>query len=122
MNIFKVESPFDYIYQVKDKPSIFFGERKSLAYINYYIIGFAMGRKETNLGIDKLTEKFLLLPYGGFQEFVSKKFNNMNDVVSQSWYNIIEFMTFSPEDAFNLFYDLLDEFFENSNLKFESNR
>ena len=81
----------------------------SLCSVHFYVKGFFMGRSGTNLNVDKMTARFLSTT-DGFQSFVTKKFNISNN--AHSWYDIIEFETNSPDEAFNAFYVLLYEFFE----------
>jgi hypothetical protein len=111
MQTFTVNTPFDYIHELKDKPAMFWGNKKSLAYIDFYIRGFYMGRRGTGVPDDEKTVKFLGFSGDGFNEFVAKRFNIST---SQTWYNIIEFVSLSNDDeAFKTFYNLLDEFFSN---------
>ncbi|MCL2216658.1 MAG: hypothetical protein FWB91_06505 [Defluviitaleaceae bacterium] len=109
MNIVKLNTPFDYIATLRERPAIFWGNRRSLSYIYFYIQGFLMGRAGTDLGIDKMTADFTAK--NGFQSFVANKFNITNN--AQPWYSIIEFETNSQDEAFDVFYELLNEFFDN---------
>jgi len=109
MDIIEVNTPFDYILAIKDRPGILFGNDKSLGYVHFYIHGFRMGRWGTNLEIDKKSEKFLLKNEDGFQMFVMKKFNVTN--TAQPWFDIIERKTNTSDEAFALFYELIEEFF-----------
>jgi hypothetical protein len=94
------------LYEIRKKPLLYFGGRKTLAHLEHFICGFVTGREGTNKEIDESTNWFSP-SIGAFQSFVVKKYQI---TISQSWCNIIEFHTSSENEAFNLFFNLLDEF------------
>ena len=96
----------EYLYKIRNKPVLYFGNRRTLTHLSNFIFGFVTGREGTNKEIDVSTNWFNTAN-GSFQEFVVKKYQI---TFSQSWYNIIEFHSSSENEAFDLFYKLLDEF------------
>lgn len=101
-----MEDLVEFLYDIRKKPLLYFGGRKTLAHLSNFIYGFLTGRKGTNKEIDKSTNLFCVTN-GGFQDFVAKRYQI---TISQSWCNIIEFHSTSEDEAFDLFFKLLDEF------------
>jgi hypothetical protein len=97
-----------FLYEIRKKPVLYFGSRRTLAHLSNFIFGFVTGREGTNKEIDGSTNWFSH-SNGSFQDFVVKKYQ-IN--FSQSWFNIIEFHSSSENEAFELFFKLLDEFLE----------
>jgi len=93
--------------EIRKKPVLYFGNRRTLADLSNFIFGFVAGREGTNKEIDGSTNWFNPAN-GSFHDFVVKKYQ-IN--FSQSWSNIIEFHSSSENEAFELFFELLDEFF-----------
>lgn len=98
------------LYKIRKKPLLYFGGRRTLAHLEYFICGFVTGRKGTNKQIDERTNWFCP-SNGDFQSFVVKKYQI---TISQSWCTIIEFHSSSENEAFDLFFKLLDEFLQRS--------
>ncbi len=96
----------EFLYKVRNKPVLYFGNRRNLTHLSKFIFGFVTGREGTNKEIDGSTNWFT---NGSFQNFVAKKYQI---TFSQSWDNIIEFHSSSENEAFDLFFKLLDEFLE----------
>lgn len=94
------------LYEIRKKPVLYFGNRRTLAYLSNFIFGFVIGQEGTNKEIDGSINWFSP-SNGSFQDFVVKKYQI---TFSQSWDNIIEFHSSSENEAFDLFFKLLDEF------------
>lgn len=96
------------LYKMRKKPVLYFGNRRTLAHLSNFILGFVIGREGTNKEIDGSTNWFSP-SNGSFQDFVVKRYQI---TFSQSWCNIIEFHSSSENEAFDMFFRLLDEFLE----------
>ena len=96
---------FEMLEEAKNRPSMFWGNKRTLSDVSNFISGFKAGRIGTNLGIDEKTKKF-----DGFSAFVSNEISG--EATSHSWVGIINSQTSSCDEAFELFYKLLDEFFQ----------
>lgn len=101
-----MEDLVKFLYEIRKKPVLYFGGRRTLAHLSNFIFGFVIGREGTNKEIDENTNWFSP-SNGSFQYFVVKKYQI---TLSQSWVNIIEFHSSSENEAFDLFFRLLDEF------------
>lgn len=97
-----------YLFEIRKKPVLYFGNRRTLAHLSNFIFGFVTGREGTNKEIDGSTNWFSP-SNGSFQDFVVKKYQI---TFSQSWDNIIEFQSSSENEAFDLFFTLLEEYLE----------
>ena len=84
------------------RPGVYFG-KKSLDRLTAFLSGYMCCVHERDGG------STVYLP--GFQEFVSERYNIKS---AQHWSNIITFFSSTEEDAFDLFYELLDEFYYQS--------
>lgn len=96
----------EFLYEIRKKPVLYFGNRRTLADLSNFIFGFVTGRVGTNKEIAE-EENWFNPSNASFQDFVEKKYQ-IN--FSQSWCNIIEFHSSSENEAFELFFKLLDEF------------
>ncbi len=86
--------------EIKKRPSMYIGS-KSLSNLRIYIDGFLYGICTTS-GKENLTS-FLF----GFQEWIANKF----DVKTmQHWSSIIRFFSVDDIEAFDKFYELLNEY------------
>lgn len=94
------------LYEIRKKPVLYFGGRRTLAHLSKFIFGFVTGREGTNKEIDA---NWFSPSNGSFQDFVVKRYQI---TLTQSWCNIIEFHSSSDNEAFELFFKLLDEFLE----------
>ena len=61
------------LYEIRKKPVLYFGNRRTLAHLSNFILGFVTGREGTNKVIDGSTNWFNP-SNGSFQDFVVKKF------------------------------------------------
>jgi len=100
-----MDSLYKLLYQIKEKPDLYFDGRKSLASLSHLIGGYLQRQSE----IDGDSKPYCGYKFSRFQQFVQDKYNMK---ISQSWGNIINFHCASDNTAFNTFYKLLDEFLE----------
>ena len=98
----QMESLFKLLYKIKEKPVLHLGNRRNLALLRAYINGYLTRQWEID---ENFRGTFSL---NGFQEFVQKRYGI--HAFSHSWDMIIDFYSVSDEEAFNTFYQLLDEF------------
>jgi len=90
------------LLRVKERPGMYL-KRVSLKYLYVFINGCLACLDESG---QEEGHGF----YPGFQEFIQEKYNvNFH----KHWSDIIEFYCYHEEEAFYLFFDLLDEFIEN---------
>lgn len=94
------------LYEIRKNPLLYFGGRKTIGHLENFIFGFTTGREGTNKEIDR-SRNWFSPSNGAFQDFVVKKYQI---TLTQSWCNIITFHSSSENEAFDLFFKLLDEF------------
>jgi len=82
---------------IKKCPGLYLGE-KSIILLKAYIDGFIEGRKEKEI---RFQQKF--------QPYIEKIYPSKG---AYSWAKIILFNSHSEDEAFDKFYELLDDFFE----------
>ena len=107
--IIENETAFDLIMGAKLRRAAFWDTKASLAQAYYYIKGFECGRASAKARFDERHYKYIGAYGCSFQEFVENKTNLKKDKL---WYQIIEFLAVTPEGAIDIFYSLLEEFFE----------
>lgn len=107
--IIKNKSPFDLIFAARHKKYAFWDKKAPLSQVYYFIKGYELGLYSTGVSADEKLYKFNGVPGCNFQAFVTKKVDIKTNL---PWYNVIEFLSPSLDDAIDYFYDLLDEFFE----------
>lgn len=95
-----LDSVFNKLKKTRERPEIYFGE-KSLFLLKAYFDGYIDRQHE----IDGKTYVWVV----GFQEFVQSRYNITS---TQNWSSIIRFYSTSNSEAFDRFYELLDEYFE----------
>ena len=103
-----MEILYDLLLTVKKRPKLYF-RKLSLKHLHVFINGCIACMN--HLECDKNHEF-----YPGFQEFIQRKYN-VN--FPKHWSSIIEFYCFDEEKAFYKFFDLLDEFIEESRRSLE---
>jgi hypothetical protein len=94
-------SVFDLFARVRNKPALFVGE-KSLIRIRAFVDGYIVGAAECKRlpqGLDTFHD---------FHDWIAKKFNFT--APTSGWCNMILDRTESDAQAFDRFYELLDEF------------
>jgi len=91
------------LLRVKKRPGMYL-RRVSLKYLYVFINGCLACLDES----DQVQGHDF---YPGFQEFIQEKYKVEFD---KHWSDIIEFYCYREEEAFYLFFDLLDEFIEKS--------
>lgn len=98
-----MENLYYILMRVKKRPKMYL-KRNSLKYLYVFINGClaCMNHQESNK-----TYEF----YPGFQDFIQEKYKVH---FPKPWFDIIEFYSFDEEKAFFKFFELLDEFIENS--------
>lgn len=87
------------IQQIKQKPGMYIG-KPSLHLLQAYLNDYVAYHNETN------DPNYFFMPE--FQEYIQRRFNI---TTTHSWANIITFYSNNDDDAFNRFYQLLEEFF-----------
>jgi len=88
------------IQQMKQRPGMYIG-KKSLHLLQAYLNGYIAYHNEVN---DK--PNYFFLPE--FQEYVQQRYNIHT---THSWASLITFFSCNDNDAFDKFYELLDDFF-----------
>ncbi|MCD1258185.1 hypothetical protein B5M42_004945 [Paenibacillus athensensis] len=88
------------IQQMKQRPAMYMG-RKSLHLLQAYLNGYIAYHNEVH---DE--PNYFFLPE--LQEYVQQRYNLHT---THSWASLITFFSGSDEDAVDIFYKLLDEFF-----------
>ena len=104
-----IKNPFDFVCLSRQRPAMYWS-RKSLHDVYNFMLGFVHGRNNTDLGNDARTLRFFETNEDGFQHFVSSKLEHIP--TTRSWSMIIEENAVSADEAFELFFKLLDEYFE----------
>lgn len=84
---------------IKERPETFLG-RKSLNDLYFYLLGYAQRDYEETHRYSDFFAKFRL--------FIRQKYNIVTDTLS--WIEVISFYSFSEEEAFDSFYQHLEEF------------
>lgn len=98
----------EFLYKIRKKPIMYFGNRRTLTDLSNFISGFVTGREGTNKEIKK-NENWFDSGNDFFQTFIAEKYNV---TFSRSWCDIIEFQASSEDEAFELFFKALDEYME----------
>lgn len=91
----------DLLQRIKERPGMYLG-RCSITRLRMLLMGYSMCRGELGLPLTEQEKEF-----GGFQEWIQNKYNITS---SHGWESIILFYSADERDAFNNFFELLDEF------------
>jgi hypothetical protein len=94
---------YELLKKIKDKPGLYLG-KKSLERLHSFLSGYVVCL------YDRCNEPCPVL-LSGFQEYVQKKYNIAS---THSCERIIDFYSTSDEEAFDKYFDLLDEFLKTS--------
>jgi hypothetical protein len=76
---------------------------KLMAFVDGYSLGYEMGRRG-----DSTSPKDLVPP--GFEAYVREYFHVLKDTDTKGWRRRIQEATSSEQEAFGLFFQLLDEY------------
>lgn len=93
-----LEKIIDMLYEIKDRPGVHIG-KKSLERLAMYLTGYVSCMVEMT---NEITYFLIEL-----QDYVSNYYEIDSD---QYWVDIIRFYTLSEDEAYDKFYELLDEF------------
>lgn len=85
--------------RIREKPNMYLGQ-KSISLLYSFLCGYSVCLLEHTNYTDDLF-------YHEFQTFVANRYNIVTD---QNWCSILRFFSNDETDAFNLFFELLDEY------------
>jgi len=91
----------DLLKEIKKRPGMFLG-KKSLLSLHSFLAGYMMARLDMGLSTTKQEQKF-----NDFAEWIPIKFN---DNSTRSWAGIILLNSEDESQAFDRFFELLEEF------------
>lgn len=91
----------DALLKIKKNPKKYIS-KKSINYLDLFITGYILSQRDET---GEYPESLL-----GFQEFVEQKYKISSNI---RYSKIIRIYSTSDEDAFEKFYDILDEFYKN---------
>lgn len=97
------------LYKFKETHYLYLAE-KSLNELYWFFIGYVMGRLDANMD----NPKSIKMEYcvGDFDNFVKNAYKEY----PSNWKKIIEFSTFNDEQAYNSFYEKLDDYLNNKGI------
>lgn len=95
----------DALLKVKENPNKYIG-KKSLEKLTLFIAGYALSQAEETGTYPELKEKF--------SRYIEKKYNVKECI---GILEIIRRVSYSDEDAFDKYYELLQEFYSEDNLE-----
>jgi hypothetical protein len=93
---------YDLLLKINKRPKMYL-KRTSLKYLRVFLNGYVAC-------INHIDSESHFEFYPGFQEFIQEKYNVS---IPKHWTSIIEFYCFAEGEAFNRFFELLEEFLEN---------
>ena len=93
---------YELLKEIKKRPGLYLG-RASLERLYAFINGYKHQDSYSAVQTDCLD---------GFQKYVEKTYNIHTD---HNWASIIQFFSITEEEAFDKFYELLDEFTSSKN-------
>ncbi len=108
---FQIRDIYDLLFLIELRPAMYLG-RLSITLLRTFLDGFDLSSKINNSKFDwkKFRTNEEPRPAAGFQGWISKKILNRKEV-AMGWDNIIlEYTNKDEEQAFNLFFALLEEF------------
>ncbi|MNG06647.1 hypothetical protein D3C84_899030 [compost metagenome] len=91
---------YNKLQQIKQKPALYLG-KKSLPLLQAYLNGYVAHHNDTSG-----EENYFFLPE--LRDYISDHYN-IN--TTHSWSDLITFFSTNDNDAFDKFYELLDDFF-----------
>lgn len=93
-----MEIIFELLQEIRKRPNLYLG-KASLELLDAFIGGCSFYCYKANGYYPDF--------FSGFQKFVQKRYKIQT---TQGWWSIIRFFSYTDEEAFNKFFDLLDEF------------
>lgn len=96
---------YDLLQKIKQRPALYLGKR-SLSHLHVFLDAYTFARRE--LGIETTEQE---RNFEDFQDWIELKFNQTD---TQSWSRIILFYSEDESDALEKFFDLFEEFSQNS--------
>ena len=96
-----MEFLYDFLKEIKKRPGMFL-RKKSILYLHSFLTGYDMARFHMELSKTKQEQKF-----NDFAEWIPIKFN---DNSTRSWADIILLNSEDESQAFDRFFELLEEF------------
>jgi len=115
-NHLAMDSLYFQLKLIQAVPKRFLGE-KSLVALYYYIKGYYDGASDESYEYDGSNSYSDFLSKWDFSEFVYSYYNDAIASESENWYKVIMNHTNSQEQAFDKFYELLDEFVKKNELE-----
>ena len=99
-----MDESIEFLFEIEKKPNLFVGDDGLIA-LWHFMNGFIMHQRISNMRSQKAEEKAWQ-----FSEYVHTKLNDKRTV---SLYRCIVDYTSSDKEAYDLFYHLLHEFYDN---------
>ena len=96
-----MEQMMEILEDVRKHPCIYLGQ-KSVVLLYAFISGYAVCQRRTT-GMDSNASS-------GFEKFVKTKYHLDQLETTHNWASVIRFFSMSDTEAFDTFYDLLDEY------------
>ncbi len=100
---------FEILSKIKARPGMYLGN-PSVDNLFMFLAGYKTARRELSIEPTEAELKF----YGDFQPWLQEKFNIRTN---NSWAALIQFHSVNQKEAFDRFFDLLDEFRQLSELQ-----
>ena len=102
-----IKNLLDLTFKIKKKPHLYLESKKNLSELYYILEGFSIAyiyeKYERDVGI---------IP--NFDDWIHKKYNNNS---TQSWKNILLENSKSEKEAFDLFFEELENFLKENNIE-----
>jgi hypothetical protein len=99
-----MNSLFPLLEKIKTKPGLYIG-KASIADLRMFIVGYRFARSEAKLSLTEAENDF----YKNFQPWLQLR---LNVRTSNAWDKIILFTVPNEQQAFDYFFQLLEEFLE----------
>ena len=87
------------LFEIKKRPELYLG-KKTLPYLNMYISGYLHRQYEI--------DNSYRTPLEGFSAYVNEKYNYGSNALD--WERILHFVIGDDEKAFDVFFELLEEY------------
>lgn len=97
---------FELLNKIKLKPGMYIG-RASVTDLFLFLGGYRAAQQEFGIAFTDSEKRF----YREFQPWLQRRFNM---TTSKSWAKIIEFCSINEREAFDAFFELLDEFLQSA--------
>ncbi|NES19518.1 MAG: hypothetical protein F6K41_11450 [Symploca sp. SIO3E6] len=99
----KSEYLYDLLQEIQKEPSMYLGSC-SITSLRMLLLGYGMARGKLGLPLTAQEKEF-----GGFQGWIQERYKS---TTSQGWDKIILFHSCDERDAFNRFFELLEQFID----------